>query len=495
MEDPTMAGALEITSEVRAGRATVAEIVAAHLSRIEEFNPIVNAICTLNPDAMADAEAADTRLGRGEAPRPLEGVPFIAKDNIWTKGLRTTYGSRVMEDFIPDKDSVVVERLRAAGAVLLGKSNIPEFAHDVNSANFIFGTTRNPWALNRTAGGSSGGSAAALAARFAPLALGTDLGGSIRGPSSFNNTVGIRPTPGRVPDWPTDLAWGAMVSSVTGPMTRNVADAAAMMAVLSGPDDRDPATLPDDGMDYLAAATTPPPMTGKRIAFSPDINGLVPVAPGVAAIAKAAAERFRDLGAEVVEDCFDASDLVEIIAGTRSYAMVARYAERHEAYKEKMTPPLLAQIEAGLRTDIAAMTRAERMRGDYWQRVRVFLETYDYIITPTVGVPAFRLDRPLPTKIGEREVERYYDSFLATYCFSLTGLPIIAVPAGLSEDGLPVGIQIVGRRLRDDEVIAAGAAYEAAAPELFRTPEIDPAQAVELGEAFSSPGLVLKRPM
>ena len=495
MRDATTASALEITGEIRAGRTSTAAVMAAHLARIAEYNPVVNAICTANPEAMAEAEAIDARLAAGAAPRPLEGVPFIAKDNLWTKGLLTTYGSRVMEDFIPDKDSIAVERMRAAGAVLIGKSNVPEFAHDVNSANYLFGTTRNPWSLNRTAGGSSGGSGAGLAAGFAPLALGTDLGGSIRGPSSFNNTVGIRPSPGRVPAWPTDLAWGAMVSSVTGPMTRGVADAAAMMAVLSGPDDRDPATLPDDRLDYLAAATAPPPMAGKRIAFSPDINGLVPVDPEVARLARAAADRFAALGAEVVEDCFDASDLMEIIAGTRSYAMVARYAERYEAYSEKMTPPLLAQIEAGMRTDIAAMTRAERMRGDYWQRVRVFLETYDYIVTPTVGVPAFRLDAPLPTKIGEREVARYYDSFLTTYCFSVTGLPIIAVPAGLSAEGLPVGIQIVGRRLRDDEVIAAAAAYEDATGELFRMPEIDLAEAVELGEAFSSPGLVLKRPM
>ncbi len=158
MEDPTRAGALEIAAEIRAGRASAAAVVAAHLARIEDFNPVVNAICTLNPRAMADAEAVDARLARGEAARPLEGVPFLAKDNLWTEGLRTTYGSRLMEDFIPEVDSIAVARLRAAGAVLMGKTNVPEFAHDVNSANYLFGTTRNPWDLNRTAGGSSGGS-------------------------------------------------------------------------------------------------------------------------------------------------------------------------------------------------------------------------------------------------------------------------------------------------------------------------------------------------
>ncbi len=297
-----------------------------------------------------------------------------------------------------------------------------------------------------------------------------------------------------MPTYPTDLPWGMLVTGVTGPMTRSVADAALMLSVMAGPDDRDPTTLPAHDLDFLAASRTTD-LSGRRIAFSADLDGLVPVDPETAELARAAAFRLRDAGADVVEDCFDPADLIDIIQGTRGFGMVGRYADRYDAHKDLMTPPLLNQIEAALKLELRTVTQAERLRGQYWQRVREFLQRYDYIITPSIGVPAFRLDEPLPSKIGDREVERFYDAFLTTYAFSLTGLPIVAVPAGLTRAGLPVGIQIVGPRHRDDLVIAAGAAYHAVAPDMFRTPDIDLSQAKDLGEAFSSPGLVMKRPL
>lgn len=485
----------QMVEAVSQKRLSAREIVEAHLARIQAINPTLNAVCTLNPEALRIAKAIDERLAGGAPPRPLEGVPYLAKDNIYTKGLRTTFGSRLMADFVPEEDSVAVERLNAAGAVLLGKSNTPEFAHDVNTTNYLFGTTRNPWDLNVTAGGSSGGSGAGVAARFAPLALGTDLGGSIRGPAAFNNIVGIRPALGRVANHPTDLPWGILVTGVTGPMARTVGDAALMLSVLAGPDDRDPTSLPTQELDFVAAAQTGDGLAGKRIAYAGDLGGLVPQDPEVRELGRQAAARFADLGAEVSDDCFDTASLVEIMAGTRGFGMIARYAERYDAHKALMTPPLVNQIEAALKLDLRAVTRAERLRGEYWHRVRKFLQAYDFIATPTIGVPPFRLDEPLPDRIGERPVERYYDAFLSTYAFSVTGLPVIAVPAGLTASGLPVGIQIVGPRQREDLVIAVAAAYERAHPELFVTPEIDLGQAKELGEAFSSPGLVLRRPL
>ncbi len=487
--------ATEMAAQISNRELSAKTVMAVHLARIEAINPTLNAICTMNEAALEEAEAVDRRLHAGEPPRPLDGVPYLAKDNIYTKGLRTTFGSRLMENFVPDEDSVVVERMRAAGAVLVGKTNTPEFAHDVNTTNFLFGTTRNPWNLNVTAGGSSGGSGAAVAACLAPLALGTDLGGSIRGPAAFNGIVGIRPAFGRVPTHPTDLVWGMLVTGVTGPITRSVADAALMLSVLAGPDERDPTTLPAQDLDLPAAASGKADLAGRRLAYAGDLGGVVPVDPEVAALAKAAAFRFRDLGLEVAEDSFDASDITDIIQGTRGFGMIGRYADRYDAHKEQMTPPLLNQIEASLKLELRTVTRAERLRGAYWQRVRKFLERYDYIVAPSIGVPPFRLDEPLPTHIGEREVERYYDAFLSTYAFSVTGLPIVAVPCGLTASGLPVGIQIVGHRHREDLVIEAAAAYQAACPEYFQTPEIDLSQAKDLGAAFSSPGLVMKRPM
>ena len=288
----------------------------------------MNAICTPNENALAEAEACDRRLGAGERPRLLEGVPFVAKDILPTRGVRTTFGSLIFERHVPDEDALSVERLRAAGAILLGKTNTPAFAHDVNTTNRMFGTTRNPWNLRVTAGGSSGGTAAAVAAEMAPIGLGTDLGGSIRIPSAFCGTVGLRPVPGRVPVHPTEFGWDTLVQHVQGPMTRTVEDCGLVLAALAGPDDRDPSSLPAEPYDYAKAARDARRLDGRRIAYTPDLNGLVPVDPEVARLTAAAARSFEQLGALVEEACFDTAEVREIIVGTRGFGMVARYADR-----------------------------------------------------------------------------------------------------------------------------------------------------------------------
>ena len=216
----------EIAGAVGARQLGAREVMQAMLTQIDSYNPALNAICTLNPQALADAETIDQRLAAGEVARPLEGVPFLVKDNIFTQGLRTTFGSKLLEHDVPEEDSICVERLRAAGGVLVGKTNTPEFAHDVNTSNAVFGTTRNPWQINCTAGGSSGGTGSALAAHMAPVGLGTDLGGSIRIPSAFNGLAGIRPAPGRIAFYPTEFGWDTLVAHVQGPMARSVADVA-----------------------------------------------------------------------------------------------------------------------------------------------------------------------------------------------------------------------------------------------------------------------------
>ncbi|MCH8882853.1 MAG: amidase [SAR324 cluster bacterium] len=484
--------ATEIAAGVASGEFSAAEVLAAALGRIEAVNPAVNAIVTMNGNAIAEAEARDRRLRAGEPARPLEGVPFVVKDILHTKGIRTTFGSKILEHDVPSEDAITVERLKGAGAVLIGKTNTPEFAHDVNTANRIFGTTRNPWDLNVTAGGSSGGTGAALAAAMAPIGLGTDLGGSIRIPSSFCGTVGIRPSPGRVPFYPTDFAWDTLVAHVQGPMTRTVQDAGLMLSVLSGPDDRDPSSLPLQEGDYVRAAGEAGAIAGRRIAYSSDLNGLVPVDPEVARLTREAARRFETLGCTVEEDFFDVSGLRDIVNGTRGFGMVARYAERLEAHRELMTPPLINQVTNALKLDVRTVTGAERLRTRYWHRVRVFLEKYDYIVTPTCGAPPFRLDEPLPTEVGGVPVENFYDVFLNCYAFSVTGLPIVAVPCGFTSGGLPVGIQIVGRRLREDLVLQAAAAYATTCPQHFAQPSIDPATAKEILQELATPGMVMQ---
>lgn len=484
--------ATEIVAGVTSKSISAGEVTEAFLARVDALNPTINAICTLNPAARRAAAESDRRLARGEPARALEGVPFLVKDNLETAGLRTTFGSRLMENHVPTESAICAERLAAAGGILIGKTNTPEFAHDVNTSNLLFGTTRNPWNPMVTAGGSSGGSGAAVAAAFAPLAIGTDLGGSIRIPASFNNLVGIRPSPGRVPFYPTDFAWDTLVPHVAGPLAATVADASLMLSVMAGPDDRDPLSLPAGARDLAAIATEAIDMRGRRVALSIDLGGAVPIDPEVAELTRAAAKTFMALGCNVEEIAFDASDLVEIIAGTRAFGMVARYAERYDQHRDQMTQQLRNQVEAAFQQDVRSIVRAERLRTSYWRRISRILAEFDYILTPACGAPPFRLDVHLPDEVGGKKVARYYDTFLTTYAFSVTGLPMISLPAGLTSSGLPVGIQMAARRQRDDLAIEAGVAYAAAVPHQFRRPVVDPAAAKPIPATLPTPGMVMR---
>lgn len=449
------------------------EIAGEVTKRLNQVNGLINAVCTINGHLERDADQCDARLRSGAPPRKLEGVPLLVKDNIDTEGLRTTYGSRLREDYVPREDSISVARLRAEGALIVGKTNTPEFAHDVNTTNFLFGTTRNPWNLNASSGGSSGGTGAGVAAGIAPIGLGTDLGGSVRVPAAFNGILGLRPSPGRIPVYPTDFGWDTLVSHVHGPLARSSGDIALMLDVLSGPDDRDPSSLPAHGYDYIAAARPTANLVGVRIAYIEDFNGMIPAEPDVIGRVHEALKVFGSLGCTIEETPFDASILREIAAGTRAFGMVARYGSLYTEHADQMTEVLKGQIKASLPKTVAEVTHAERLRTVYWHKIRALLENADYIVTPTCGIPAFRLDRPLPTEIGGRPVVNFYDSILASYAFSVTGLPAISVPCGLASNGLPVGLQIVGHRHREDTLLRAAAAYEAAQGRSWPMPDVD----------------------
>jgi len=483
-------GAGAIAQAIATRKLGPVEVMRAHLARIAATNPAVNAVCTLNPRAEEEARAAEARLAAGGMARMLEGVPFIVKDIIETKGLKTTFGSLLMQDHVPKVDALSVARLKAAGAIVIAKVNTPEFATDIFTTNKLYGATRNPWNLNVSPGGSSGGTGAGIAAGMAPIGLGTDLGGSIRAPASFNGIVGLRPSQGRVPVWPQDFAWDTLVAHVHGPMARNAADTARMLAAMAGPDDLDPSSLPAPGCDYVAAvANALRTVPGRRIAYCADLGGIVPLDPEVAALAKAGARRFEQLGCVVEDACYDASDLMSIISGTRAFNMVARYADRYDQHQARMAPALINQIKGALTVDLRTVTQAERGRTRYWHRVREMLTKYDYLLTPTIGDAPFRLDQPLPTSVGGKPVERYYDVILPTYAFSLTGLPVISVPCGFTKAGLPVGMQIVGRRQRDDLVLEAAAAYESVSLDCYRLPRIDASDVHPVHPALSTPGV------
>ncbi len=454
----------------RARKTSPLEVLQAVLARIDAVNPKLNAYVTVaRESARQAARAATATLKKGAALPPLHGIPVSIKDLTPTKGIRTTWGSKIYEHHVPDEDALAVQRLKAAGAIVVGKTNTPEFGAGGNTFNAVFGATRNPWNPALTCGGSSGGAAVALATGMGPLAQGSDLGGSLRTPAAFCGVVGFRTTPGLVPAYPRDLAWDSF--SVAGPMARTVADTALMLSVMAGPDDRAPLSYAVDTRELLKAVKAPS-VKGWRVAWTPDLNGLIPVDDEVARVAEGATRVFRSLGATVKADCPDFSEVNDIVLATRGLSMVALHADKLARWKDHMQKGLVWNIEQGLKLTPEAIGRSEKLRTILWHRVRVFLETYDLLILPTVAVRPFPVEQPYPTEINGKPLENYTQWFFLTYAVTLTGLPAISVPCGFTRDGLPVGLQIVGRRRQEAAVLRAAAAFEAAAPWAANVPPI-----------------------
>jgi amidase len=459
----------------RERKVSPTEVMQAVLARIDAVNPALNAYVTLaRESALAAARRATAALGRGAALPPLHGIPVSIKDLTETRGIRTTWGSKIFEHHVPDEDALVVERLKAAGGIVVGKTNTPEFGAGSNTFNAVFGATRNPWNPALTCGGSSGGAAVALATGMGPLAQGSDMGGSLRTPAAFCGVVGFRTTPGLVPVYPKALAWDTI--SVNGPMARTVADTALMLSVMAGPDDRAPLSYDVDVRPLLQAVKAPS-IKGWRVAWTPDLNGLIPVDAEVARIAEAATRVFRALGARVEAACPDFAEVNEIVLGTRGLSMVANYAQHLARWKDQMQAGLVWNIEQGLALTPAQIGRAERLRTELWHRVRVFMQTRDLLVLPTVAVPPFPVEQPYPTEINGKPLEHYTQWFFLTYGITVTGLPVISVPCGFTGSGLPVGLQIVGRRRQEAAVLRAAAAFEAAAPWADKVPPTVPGPA------------------
>ncbi len=447
----------------RARRISPLEVTEAVLARIDAVNPKLNAYVTVaRGSALEAARKATAALKRNAALPALHGVPVSIKDLTPTKGLRTTWGSKIFEHHVPDEDALIVERLKAAGAIVVGKTNTPEFGAGGNTFNAVFGATRNPWNPALTCGGSSGGAAVALATGMGPLAQGSDLGGSLRTPAAFCGVVGFRTTPGLVPVYPRDLGWDSL--SVTGPMARTVADAALMLSVIAGPDDRAPLSYDVDTRQFPRAVKAPS-VEGWRVAWTPDLNGLIPVDAEVARIAEDAATRvFRTLGARVEGACPDFTEVNDIVLATRGLAFVAQYARHLPEWKSQMQKGLVWNIEQGLSLTPQQVARGELLRTELWHRVRTFMQSRDLLILPTVAVPPFPVEQPYPTEINGKPLENYTQWFFLTYGITVTGLPAISVPCGFTKSGLPVGLQIVGRRRQEAAVLRAAAAFEAAMP-------------------------------
>lgn len=451
--------ATDLAARLRSGQLSAREVTQAHLDRIERVNPSVNAVVSLRAEqALEDAALADERLARGEPVGPLHGIPMAFKDVHETAGIRTTYGSPLLADYVPERDELLIERIRGAGAIALGKTNVPEFAAGSHTVNPVFGLTRNPYHPGRSAGGSSGGAAAALACRMVPLADGSDMGGSLRNPASFCNVVGFRPSPGRVPTWPAALGWATL--AVQGPMARTVTDAAFLLSVIAGPDSRAPLSLESPGATFAPPLEVPP--RGPRVAYSSDFGGGLPVESEVVQTVRRAAGTFAELGCEVTEACPDLSGADEVFRILRAWQFHLTFGDQVRTAPEALKATLVGNVEQGARLTGADLARAEVLHTELYHRVREFFTRYDVLLLPVSQVAPFPAEWEYPTAINGVAMADYLEWMRSAYYISATGCPALSVPAGFTEQGLPVGVQLVGPPRADLAVLRAGYLFEQA---------------------------------
>ncbi len=451
--------ATKMVQRIQAGDLSCHDVMKAHLAQIERVNPKVNAIVTRIPDdeLIARAKAADEQLAGGKSVGLLHGLPIAHKDLVPTRGIRTTMGSPIFKNHIPDHDGLIVERLKNAGAITIGKTNTPEFGAGSQTFNDVFGETLNPYDTTKTCGGSSGGAAVALACGMMPLADGSDMGGSLRNPGNFCNIVGLRPSPGRVPVWPNEVPWFPI--PVQGPMGRTVQDVALMLSVIAGPDPRSPISIAEPGS--LFARSLDRDFKGVRIAWSPDL-GELPVDPRVTNVLESQRHVFEDLGCIVEEGQPDFSMADEIFKVWRSWYFELKLGELLKPHRDLMKDSVVWNIEQGHKLTGPQLGRAEIKRGELYQCMREFMQTHEFLICPVNQVPPFDVNCRWVQEINGVKMETYVDWMKSCYYITVTGLPAISVPCGFTPQGLPVGIQIVGRHNDDFGVLQLAHAFERA---------------------------------
>jgi amidase len=459
MTDLCFKDAVDLARMIREREVSATDVMTASLSQIERIDPKVNAICTFigAEAALKAANEADEKLAKGEPVGPLHGLPHAVKDLALTTGLRTTFGSPIYKDFIPAEDALFVERLKQAGVIIIGKTNTPEFGAGSQTFNEIFGATRNPYDLTKSCGGSSGGAAVALACGMVPLADGSDLGGSLRNPASFCNVVGFRPSPGRVPSHPVALAWNTL--AVEGPMARTVQDVALLLSVMAGPDDRSPISINQPGSIFLRSLQRD--FKGARIAWSRNL-GRYPVEPVVNEVCDRVRSVFADLGCEVDDGEPDFRDADEIFQTLRAWSFAQTRGDEFKFHRSLVKDTVVWNIEQGLKLSGSDVARAEANRTLLYHRVREFMERYEFLILPVSQVAPFPVEIEWVREINGVKMESYIDWMATCYAITLTGLPAVSVPCGFTNDGLPVGLQIVGRRERDFDVLQLALAFEQA---------------------------------
>lgn len=458
--------AIELTARVRRKDLSARDVVSAHLARIERVNPKVNAIVTLVADrAMADAARADDLVAKGGTVGPLHGLPVAHKDLVDTAGIRTTRGSRFYRDTVPARDALIVTRMRAAGAITVGKTNTPELGAGSQTFNEVFGATRNPYDLTRTCGGSSGGAAVALACGMVPIADGTDVGGSLRNPAAFCNVVGLRPSPGRVPS--ETNSWSPL--SVSGPMARSVADAALFLSVLAGPDPRGPLTNVEDGARFRAPLGRD--FKGVRVAWWKGLGG-IPFEPEIRTVVDSTRRVFEALGCAVEEAEPDFTGVADAFATLRYASSYAQNSALVRERPEWVKDTIKFEVAEAERLTAVDVGRAIARQTQMYDQSRQFFEKYDYFVLPVTQVVPFDVSIPYPTSIAGTAMTTYIDWMRSCWYVSFMSNPAISVPAGFTKAGLPVGLQIVGRHRGEWSVLQLAHAFEQATQHGKRRPAI-----------------------
>jgi len=434
--------AREVVRLLRSGEVSPVDLVQASLARIESTDGALNAV----PTRCAERALAHARRLEGAKPREgrehawLGGLPIAVKDLNDVEGVRTTYGSTLFADHVPDGSDAMVETLEANGAIVVGKTNTPEFGHGANTFNEVFGKTRNPWNTAMTCGGSSGGSAVAVATGQTWLATGSDLGCSLRTPAAFCSVVGLRPSPGRVARSRGRLAYDNLW--VQGPMARNVGDVALMLDAMSGHHPADPISIPVPCESFVDAMERP--VAPRRVAYSRDLDGLTPVAREVAEICAASVARFSEIGATVEEACPDLRDARAIFKVLRANQLVGDLAPIVDANRERVRKEVVWNMDLGKKMTAGDIADAERRRGQLYQRAAAFFEDYDFLVTPAAIVAPFDVDIRALDEVEGVRLDNYYEWYSIAYAITLTSLPAISLPCGFTKGGLPVGLQIVG---------------------------------------------------
>jgi amidase len=460
--------AVDLAALLRKKKISAREVMQAHLRQIAKVNPKVNAIITHVPEdqLMAQALAADESIAKGNLTGPLHGLPFGVKDLVETKGIKTTYGSPIWKDNVPLQDALIVERQKKAGAIIVGKTNVPELGMGSQTFNPLFGPTFNPYDLSKTCGGSTGGGAVALACGMIPVTDGSDMGGSLRNPGSFCNVVGLRPSPGRVPMVTAKLAWGGL--SVQGPMARTVSDCALLLSVQAGPDSRSPISIMESPEQFSKPLSRD--FKGVKVAF---IKGLgLPWEKEVKDAINSQRKVFESLGCIVEENEPDMTDANECFINFRHWQYEGQYGDLQEANSDKLNEYTKWHISEGRKLTGPYLSRLEARRSALFRRMQKFMEQYEFLIMPVSQVLPFDVNKPYPTEIEGVKMLTYLDWMRSSYYISVIGNPALSVPCAFSKSGLPIGIQIVGRHNADFSVLQMGFAFEQATNVGSRRPKI-----------------------